>query len=95
MVTTQHSALERTIRTNLEQLRQQLDLVQSGLVVATQALKRQNAEQDRDIANILEFDVGGRLDRQIARTNALITSLEPRPGPLPGESDTDEYLRMA
>src|SRR5262249_14265736 len=79
VVGTSSSALEHRIRTDLEHLRRQLDLVQSGLIVATHALKNQDAEQDREIANLLEFAPGPRLDGALERSRALIVSLEPRP----------------
>lgn len=75
------TALEHTLRSDLRQLHRQLRLIQSSLLVATRALKAQDAENDRDIAQVLEFDVGGRLDAQIEGASRLINSLSYSPTP--------------
>src|SRR5690606_16792121 len=72
MVGREFNALERKIRKTLEQLQQQLLIAEAGVAVATQLLKAQNAEQDRDIANILEHCVAQRSGGQPEGTEALL-----------------------
>lgn len=95
MVTAEFNALRRKVRNTLDELRIQLQLVQSSLVVATRVLKQQDVEQDRDIANVLEFDTGARLDRQIECTSALIDLLA-APQPVEAEiGERVEFTRVA
>ncbi len=76
MVTPEFSALERTLRKNLEHLQQQLHIAQAGVIVTTQFLKTQDAEQDWDVATLLEQCVGNRLSRQLELTDALLAALD-------------------
>ncbi len=60
---------------DLRLLYRHLEIVRSGIVVAAEALRHQNADRDADIAQVLEHLVGERLADQIARTAQLLDAL--------------------
>jgi hypothetical protein len=62
----------RALRGQLGQVVLQLRQVQSALVVAVAALKRQNCELDEDIATVLQRNVVDRIHEQIERLEALM-----------------------
>jgi hypothetical protein len=75
MVAEHDSALAERVRKNLEILYLHLEVVQSGLIVAAQALHFQNADYDADIARILEHGVGDRLHVQLECLSEMIGEL--------------------
>ncbi len=56
---------ERSALDKLKTLHAQLRVVHAGIVVAAVALRQQRAEQDEEIARVLQFLVGDRLSEQI------------------------------
>lgn len=83
MVRKDYTASERTLREDLESVTQQLQVVQSGLMVISATLRAQKAELDVDIACVLDDCLGSRLDGQIDRMKELAQALQqrsPRPG---------------
>jgi hypothetical protein len=73
----------RALRGQLGEVVLQLRQVQSAVVVAVAALKRQNCELDEDIATVLQRSVADRIHEQIERLEALmraVPSLDPRGG---------------
>ena len=73
----------RALRGQLGEVVLQLRQVQSAVVVAVAALKRQNCELDEDIATVLQRSVADRIHEQIERLEALmraVPSLDPRAG---------------
>lgn len=71
--------LERQMGTQLKQLHRQLQIIHAGVAVAAAALHHQGAEQDEEIARVLEYCVASRLAAQIERTAELLASLQPLP----------------
>lgn len=55
----------------------QLEIVQSGLIVAAQALHHGNADFDVDVARVLEYGVGDRLNVQLECISEIIAMLQP------------------
>lgn len=79
-VATDYTASERTLRGNLEEVkRQQLQVVQSGLLVISATLRAQQSELDEDIARVIDHCLGSRLDGQVGRIGDLIETLQPFP----------------
>ncbi len=76
MVTRDSNDFAREVLKNIELLQDQLQLAQAGVSVAARALKAQDAEQDWDIACVLEHCAGRCLVEQMARLDELIYSLE-------------------
>jgi hypothetical protein len=73
----------RALRGQLGEVVLQLRQVQSAVVVAVAALKRQNCELDEDIATVLQRSVADRIHEQIERLEALrraVPGLDPRAG---------------
>jgi hypothetical protein len=62
----------RNVRTQLGEVVLQLRQVQSAVVVAVAALKRQNCELDEDIATVLQRSVADRIHDQIERLEGLM-----------------------
>lgn len=62
----------RALRGQLGEVVLQLRQVQSAVVVAVAALKRQNCELDEDIATVLQRGVADRIHEQIERLEALM-----------------------
>lgn len=62
----------RALRGQLGEVVLQLRQVQSAVVVAVAALKRQNCELDEDIATVLQRSVADRIHEQIERLEALM-----------------------
>lgn len=62
----------RSLRTELGEVVLHLRQVQSALVVAVAALRRQNCELDADVANLLQRSVVDRIEDQIGRLEATI-----------------------
>jgi hypothetical protein len=62
----------------LRQLRRHLQVVYGGVIVSATALNHQNADRDREIAQVLEHLVGERLAEQIERTSQLLNAMEAR-----------------
>jgi len=56
----------------LRDIRQELDLVNSHVVIAAAALKAQNAEHDSEIADVLRRSVGDALFRRIELLDRLL-----------------------
>ncbi len=56
----------------LRDIRQELDLVNSHVVIAAVALRTQNAEQDSEIADVLRRSVGDALFRRIELLDGLL-----------------------
>lgn len=53
----------------------QLGLVRSAIVVSVATLKRQNAELDEDVAQVLQRSAGDKIEDQIERLEELISTL--------------------
>jgi DNA-binding IscR family transcriptional regulator len=64
-------ALARQLKEVVLQLRQ----IQSAVVVAAAALKRQNAELDEDVANVLQSSAVDKIEDQIERLEELILAM--------------------
>jgi hypothetical protein len=62
----------RNMQTHLGEVVLQLRQVQSAVVVAVAALKRQNCELDEDIATVLQRSVADRIHDQIERLEGLM-----------------------
>lgn len=91
MVTEESNALARRFRDNLKDIQNQLYVAQSGVTVTTQFLMNQDAAQDCDVANILEYLVGSCLARQIDYMDTLIYYLGTLcVEPAPSESTSTE-----
>lgn len=75
MVGTQDTALMRSACKRLELIHQQLEIVQSELIIATAALRSLGAEQDKEIARALEYGARGRLGEQIEGMGGIIQEL--------------------
>lgn len=80
---------DRTICDGLRLLHRNLQIVHGGLVVAVAALEYQNADRDKDIAQVLEHLVGDRLADQIERTVELMTAMGASRTPPPGIEEQD------
>jgi hypothetical protein len=65
MVVAKDTALIERVRRNLEILYLQLEVVQSGVITAANALRYQNVEHDADVASVLQYGVGDRLSVQL------------------------------
>ncbi len=73
----------QAVRGQLGEVVLQLRQVQSAVVVAVAALKRQNCELDEDIATVLQRSVADRIHEQIERLEVLMraaASLDRRTG---------------
>lgn len=66
---------DRDVSDRLRLLRRNLQIVHDGIVVAALALRQQNADRDREIAQVLEFLVGDRLAEQVERAGELLAVL--------------------
>jgi len=58
--------------TQIEEVILHLRHIQSAVVVAAAALKRQNCELDEDIASVLQRSVSDRLQDQIERLEVTV-----------------------
>lgn len=79
MVAKKDTALIQSARKSLEGLYLNLEIVQAGLIVAAQALLRQNADYDAEVARMLEYGVGDRLSVQLECLTELIEALQDEP----------------
>lgn len=68
-------ALDITIQRRLRTLQIHLEIVHAGAVVSVAALRYQRAEQDEEVARVLQFCVADKLGDQLERLAALIDSL--------------------
>jgi len=68
----------RSVRAQLGELAQHLRQVQSAVVVAVAALRKQNCELDEDIATVLQRSVADPIQDQIERLETLQRSLPGR-----------------
>jgi hypothetical protein len=62
----------RMIRSQVEQVVLHLRQIQSAVAVAAAALKHQNCELDKDVANVLHRGVADRLQDQSERLEAVV-----------------------
>ncbi len=69
---TDTDATYELLRTSIRQLR----LTTSVVITAAGALRHQNADHDRDFANVLQRCASDRLDIEIEKMEALITRLD-------------------
>jgi len=67
---------DRALSDGLRLLGRHLQLVHGGIVVAAAALHQQNADRDKEIAQVLEHLVGDRLVDQIERISRLLALAE-------------------
>lgn len=77
MAETKCTASEEALRKPLEQILQQLQVVQSGLITVACALRYQSCERDEDIACTLLHAVGDRLEVQMEHIAELIATVYP------------------
>jgi hypothetical protein len=62
----------RSVRGELGEVVMHLRQVQSAVVVAVAALKKQNCELDEDVATVLQRSVVDRLHEQVERLEAVM-----------------------
>jgi len=67
----QVAKLAATNRNRLLQVIRGLEHVRSAAIISTQVLEHQNAEQDRDIASVLDCCVNNRLEAEILNLRRL------------------------
>jgi hypothetical protein len=79
----------RAVGDDLRLLRRNLQIIHDGVVVAALALRYQNADRDREIAQVLEFLVGNRLADQIEQAGKLLAILQ---GTEPSHRDEEDDL---
>lgn len=79
-------ALDITIQRRLRTLQIHLEIVHAGAVVSVAALRYQRAEQDEEVARVLQFCVADKLGDQLERLAALIDSLPAEDAALPSDS---------
>ncbi|MGH8137539.1 MAG: hypothetical protein ACREVV_04995 [Steroidobacteraceae bacterium] len=74
----------RVIRAQVGEVVLHLRQIQSAVVVAVAALRRQNSDLDEDIANVLQRSVADRIQDQIDRLEIAarqVSSLDRKAGP--------------
>ena len=59
----------------LRELYHNLSLVRCALLISVRMLEAQNADADADVASLLRYDIGQRLDAEIERTKDLIARI--------------------
>lgn len=90
-----HWGLDRAAVHRLKTIHTQLQSVYAGIVVVTAALRGQGAEQDEEIARVLQSLIGDRLARQIELLDELIDSQSPRVRDCVPAVSWDEWRRGA
>lgn len=87
MVSRKSVSRPRLIRAQLGEVVLHLRQIQSAVVVAVAALRRQNSDLDEDIASVLQRSVADRIQEQVDRleiTARLVSSLERKGAPQGG-----------
>jgi len=82
-------ARKREVQGALEGLHEQLRLALAGIVVATAALRYQNADRDEEIALVLDRFVARRVAEQIERVSELLAREITAPSGSPAGRRTD------
>lgn len=73
-----HPEPDRAALDRLKAVHAQLQSVHAGIVVVTAALRRQGADQDEEVALVLQSLIGDRLARQIEQIGDIIESRRSR-----------------
>ncbi|HEY3784752.1 MAG TPA: hypothetical protein VGL55_05680 [Steroidobacteraceae bacterium] len=75
MVSRKSESRSRVVRTQVNEVVLHLRQIQSAIIVAVAALRRQNSDLDEDIANVLQRSAADRIQDQIERLEGVTRSL--------------------